>query len=332
MSATRKPASQDKKSVEQKKSIQVFKTAVPLLITTALLALVYLFVLTPAKPINVLKSALTNTFDAEKQKSLRYDGSFGDENNDLQAEFNGQKGANGDKSFALKITHKETSSASFGSGNVSETSYIRVEGVDKIPVILAAIPGAKPLDPEIQNALSSVDGKWISLSVEEQTVLSSSLPCSKEVEQLFGDYTLNEQEEFPFDIVAGPYSDGDGSVSETYEVELRVGRKVTDTEQSITGALNCLDSLRGDDYRLREVNQSDIDAFRLKISVDPLSNTIKRISYKQSGIFFQIFLRDFNKDISVAAPTAPISLTDALSAIPVETRLRLLQNAIPVDL
>lgn len=327
MSAKRKPASQKNKTVEQKKSVQAFKTAVPLLITTILLAVVYVFVLTPVKPINVLKGAFSNTFDAEKQKSLRFDGSFGDEDNDLEAEFNGQKGANGDRSLALKITHKDESSVSFGYGTVSDASFVKVEGVDKIPVILAAMPGAKPLNPDTLTALTSVDSKWISLSSSEQSILTSSVSCAEEIENLFSDQQPAEQEEFPFEIVAGPYSDADGSVSETYEVKLKEGRKVTGMERSVTNALNCLDGLRGDDYRLREVNDKDINAFRLKLSVDPLSNTIRRITYKQFGSYFQIFLRDFNKDISVAAPTVSVPFNDALNAIPIETRLKLLQDA-----
>lgn len=325
MKSTRKPLSK-KKIKQNKKSAQVFKTALPLAITTVLLGLIYVLVLIPVKPENILKSAFYNTFDTTKQKSGRFDGTIGSEENDIQVEFNGQKSNNGDVSSSVKLSQHD-SKISLEGTRVANDTYVKITGVEYIPTVLKSIPGAKPLDSNFNTILSMANGRWVKVSSSESQIATKNMTCGQEIGNLFAKKPAkSEKDDFPFELSGGPYKADDGTTSQTFEVKLKPTREITVAEQNITQLIECVDTLRSDDYRLRQVHSSDIDGIRLRITVDPLSNTITYISYKQFGNYFQLFLRDLNKDVSVTAPDNTISITEIIKALPPETQLELLSG------
>ena len=101
---------QSAKERERLKKFKAIKTAVPLVLTLLLLVVVYIFILVPDSPGVVLSRGLYNSFDQTKQKSWRYDGSFGDKDSGFAAEYSGQKASNGDDEFFIKFSVKEGNS------------------------------------------------------------------------------------------------------------------------------------------------------------------------------------------------------------------------------
>lgn len=324
MPKTKRSPKIKKQSAEESKTNKALKTALPLVVTMLLLIVLYVLVLVPKKPENELKKAFFNTFDSTKQKSGRYDGTIGIEEGGIKIEFNGQKASNGDTSSSYKLTQKDNT-ITLENANVSNDSYIKFDGVGNIPTLIESIPGAKSLEPSAVVILDAVNGKWVSLNNKEKQVVSGETKCVAELENLSFDTSNGDVENnFPFEITAGPFIADDGSVTQSYEVKLRKDRNVSSSEAKLTALVDCVDSLRGDDYRLRRVGESDMDAIRLSLTVDPLSNTINHIIYKSFGNYFQLFLRDFNKDITVSAPENSVSMTEIISGLPTETKLQLL--------
>jgi hypothetical protein len=315
---------QSAKERERTKKLNVFKTAVPLVLTVLLLGVVYVLVLLPDSPEVVLKRALYNSLDQTKQKSWRYDGSFGDKDNGFSAEYSGQKSNTGDTEFFIKLAVKDQT-ASYHIIQKGTDRYYLVSGTTNIPTILAAIPGAQPPDQATSDILNSANNSWIKVSESDTKLIRNIMPCSANSISLptTDQLTSLTGTNLPLQITGGPYAASDGTQTRIFEVGLKKGRTTTAYETGITNLVNCLDGLRTNDYRLRKVSSQDIDAFRVNITVDPLSNMITHVIYGAFSQYFQLSLRDFNKDVTVSAPESSISLSDFILKLDDQTRAEL---------
>jgi hypothetical protein len=309
------------KERERRNKVKVFKTAVPLVVTLLLLGLVYVFVLVPVRPSVVLSNALYNSLDQTKQKSWRYDGSFGDKDSGFAAEYSGQKSSNGDNEFFIKFSAKGNST-SYHVLRKGTDSYYLVSGVEGLSEVLKTIPGAKSPDVQTTNILSHMTNVWIKVSGADKLKAEKLLPCSGESLSLPAGNELKELtgKSIPITITGGPYSTSDGSQSRVYEVGVKNIPNTTAYESKILSSISCIDSLRTDDFRLRKVNTKDIDILRFNITVDPLSNTLTKINYAAFSQYFQVKLRDYNKDVTITAPDNSVKLGDFLSGLDEQTK------------
>jgi len=298
------------------KKLNVFKTAVPLVLTVLLLAVVYVLVLLPDKPELVLKRSLYNSLDQSKQKSWRYDGSFGDKDNGFSAEYSGQKAQNGDNEFFLKLMAKDLST-SYHITRKGNDSYYLVSGATNLSTILSTIPGAKLPDQTMTAVLASINDTWIKVPNTSDELVQKLVPCSATPLLLPNASQLTDvtDAKLPLQITGGPYSANNGTQSRVFEVGLKKGRAVTDYEVGIGNFISCLDGLRNNDFRLRKVSSQDVDIFKVSITVDPLSNTVSHVVYKAFGQYFQLNLRDYNKDVTVNAPDTSITLDDTFTGL-----------------
>jgi hypothetical protein len=269
----------------------------------------------------VLSRAVLNSLDQSKQKSWRYDGSFGDKDTKLDGEMTGQKAKNGDSEFYIKLSTKDKST-SYHVIKKGQDYYYLVSGVDSIPGLVAIIPGAKVPDPVTSNILSHLNNTWIKVPASEQQNAEKLVPCSgtslilptvDELKQL-------TSTDMPVEITGGPYSANDGTQSRVFQVGLKQSRHVTHYEGTVSDFISCLDSLRGDDFKLRKVNSQDINSLRFNITVDPLSNTLSKVLVNQFSQYFQLNLRDYNKDISIQQPDSSTTLSDFVNGLDKQTQ------------
>lgn len=315
---------QSAKERERLKKLNVFKTAVPLVLTVLLLAVVYVMVLLPDSPEVVLKRALSNSLNQTKQKSWRYDGSFGDKDSGFAAEYSGQKSNTGDSEFYIKFSAKDQT-ASYHIIQKGTDRYYLVSGASNISTILATIPGAQVPDKATLDILNSANNSWIKVTASDATSIQNLMPCSADPislptkEQLF----RLTGADLPLQITGGPYAATDGTQTRIFEVGLKKGRTTTSYETGVTNFINCLDGLRKSDYRLRKVSSQDIDIFRVNITVDPLSNTISHVVYRAFSQYFQINVRDYNKDVTVNAPDGSLTASDFILKLDDQTRTEL---------
>lgn len=312
---------------ESKRSLAALKTAVPLVLTVLLLGLVYLFVLMPVKPENILKKSIQNTFNRDKQKSMRFDGTFGTEEPNLKGEYSAQYASNDDMSILVSVDYKDQK-VTYQQREISGMSYVKFTGTPVIPKILADIPGAKPLDTSTTEVLAAAEDTWIESDASLTQTAANNLSCIKEI-GAFTDSLQNinfEGDSFPLEITEGPFSTGDGSTDQLFKVKIKDVRTKTAQETAFVETLNCLESLRGDDYRLRQVTNDDVKVLAFEISTDSLNNTIRSIKYKQFGNYFQIFFRDFNKDVSVIKPESAVKVMDLVARLSPESQAALLQK------
>ena len=289
------------------KRTATFRTAIPLLLTLVLLAVIYVFVLLPDSPSNSLKGAILNSFDPEKQTSYRYDGSFGDTNRGIEGEYGGQKASNGDSEFRVRLKNEEIYT-SLETINIGDTSYLRIEGVENLNTILAKITGVKKPSDEATGLLLAIQSKWIELTPATKVALESQTSCINYLPG-FGNTPSAPKltaDNYPFELKSGPSKTKDDSEDRTYEAVLIQDRAASGPEEAITSLVNCLESSFGeDDYRLRDSGKVDEQSMRFVFTVDPLSNTVTRMVVKQVGQYFQLVMRDYNKDVTITAPDSP---------------------------
>jgi hypothetical protein len=295
---------QTKEAAEQKKRTAAFKTAVPLVLTLLLLGAVYLFVLLPESPANALKGAILNSLDSEKQKSFRYDGSFGDTNRGIAGEYAGQKASNGDSEFRVRLKDDEKNT-SIEIKSVEDTNYVRIEGVENLNTTLSKITGVVELNDQTVELLTALQGKWIELSPASERLVQAAVPCMDKLPGFREQSTAPQMnsDNYPFVLTAGPYSNNDDSEDDVYEAKLSPDRTLTAPEDGLTDLANCLESSYGEnDFRLRDSTKSDEQSMNFVFTVDPLSNTVKKVVVKQVGQYFQLVIRDYNKDITISPP------------------------------
>jgi hypothetical protein len=269
---------------------------------------------------------LYNSFDQTKQKSWRYDGSFGDKDSGFAAEYSGQKSNTGDNEFYIKFSVKEGNATSYHTIRKGTDSYYLFSGVDSMDEIIKTIPGAKMPDELTMTILRSINNHWIKVGSDNDKAVQTLVPCSAAQMTLPSQQQLKELtgDKLPLKITGGPYSANDGTQSRVFEVGLKSDWDKGAYQQSVVGYLNCLDSLRGNDFKLRKVNSQDIDAFRLNITIDPLSNTVTQMQYKAFDQYFQVKIRDYNKDVTVNAPNDAVTLSSFIAGLDEPTKAALL--------
>jgi hypothetical protein len=308
--AKRNPAKTRKDTIERNKRFAAFRTAVPLVLTLLLLGLVYVFVLLPDSPSNSLKNAILNSFDADKQKSYRYDGSFGDTNRGYEGEYSGQKANNGNTEFRVRLKN-ESLYTSLETMNIGENSYVRIDGVQNLNAILAKITGVKQPTDMAYSLLQTVQGKWIEVTPTSRSTVQSLVPCMDVLPGFGGRPEAPKMDEsnYPFVLKSGPSKTKDDSEDRTYEATLLTERVATAPEVAITSIVNCLESEFGaEDPRLRDSGKVDEQSMRFTFTVDPLSNTVNRMVVKQVGQYFQLVMRDYNKDVTINKPETTAGL------------------------
>jgi len=324
------PKSQSKKkSTELSKRAAAFRTAVPLVLTLLLLGLVYMFVLFPDSPSNSLKNAILNSFDAEKQKSFRYDGTFGDTNRGYEGEYSGQKAQNGNSEFRVRLKN-ESLYTSLETMNIGKSSYIRVDGVQNLNGILAKITGVKQPTDMTYSLLQTAQSKWIEVTPSSKTVLQTLVPCTDKLPGFGGQVEAPKMDKssYPFVLKGGPSKTKDDSEDRTYEATLATDRVETSQELSITSIVNCLEAEFGkDDPRLRESGKVDEQSMRFTFTVDPLSDTVKRMVVKQVGQYFQLVMRDYNKDVTINKPDTVTNLPQLYLSLSPEQQSFLITGA-----
>jgi hypothetical protein len=315
----RTPYTQSKKkpSAERLKRIAAIKTAIPLLLTLGLLALVYVFVLIPEEPSNVLKRAVINSTDSTKYKSLRYDGTFGDTNRGLEGEYAGQKASSGDAEFRVRLT-KDKQYTSIETTSIGSDTYVRLSGVENAKSIIGGITGVKVPDDTAIGAMSEIQNKWIRLDSQGMTALSQLIPCTDKFPGISQTASRGiTDENYPLVYIAGPILPKDDTEDEIYEAKLSTNQRTQGSfEQELTTMIECLEANYGkDDFRLREATPTDVETAKVTVLVDPLSSTVKRLTIKQVGMYYLLNLRDYNKDIEVVAPEGSVDLGTLYSSL-----------------
>lgn len=310
-----------KKERERLKKLQVIKTVIPLVLTLTLLAVVYVLVLVPDTPMVVLKRALFNSLDTTKQRSWRYDGSFGDKDTGLAAEYSGQKTRSDESEFYIKLSAKDKT-VSYHVIDTLTDSYYLVSGVESLADVLKTIPGSSSPDPETTNILSRINNTWVKVPRAQTNDVERIIPCASAQALLPSPDQLKQLtgSDMPFEITGGPYSAKDGSQDRIFQLAIKRGHSVTDYESSMGTVLSCISALQKQDFTLRPVNQKDIDVLRFDVSVNPLSNTLTHVVFKQFSQYFQLYLRDYNKDVTVTAPENSTTLSELIASSDAQTR------------
>ncbi|MCA9346980.1 hypothetical protein KC930_00155 [Candidatus Saccharibacteria bacterium] len=324
--ATKTSARRTKAEREKAKKFDRFKTAVPLVLTLLLLGLVYFFVLKPDSPATIFKNAVYNSLENAGQKSWRYDGSFGDQDSDIAAEYNGQHAQNGDQDFNLTITSKQKT-FSYSFKRIGSDNYYRVGGIDAIPGIVENIPGLTSPDQATMSLLNSAEGKWLKLSQSQESATKAIVPCT----DIGLDFPNSAQlksltNDMPIYISAGPFVPNDGSQTRIYEVAIKKDHKSSEYETNLISLVNCIGNLRGDDYRLRNINQKDILAMRASITVDIPTTTVRKVVFKQYSQYFQFNIHDYNKDVNISAPDGSTRFSDFINSLDNESKLDLVKK------
>jgi hypothetical protein len=314
---------------QRNKRISRIKAILPLLITFILLASIYIFVLAPDRPDVVLRRVMFKSFDQSVQKSWRYDGSMGDKDQGLAIEFNGQKASNSDNEFFVKLEAKDKT-VSYHVIKKPQYSYYYVSGWSNLQTIIATVPGASMPDSSIMAVLAAADNAWVRVPAAQTAAVESFLPCKGQAPQAPSMSELKSltSDNMPIKIVGGPYVTTDGSQSHIYDVSLDESRKTTLFESGIVDYLNCLDTARKPDYRLRKVTKSEISEIKVSITIDRLSETFTKLVIKQYGQYLQVGMHDYNKDVVVREPADYIESSDLVNRLDDDTKVLLLAKGI----
>ena len=304
--AKRMPAKMKQNIAHRQEKIKKnVRKLLPLLATMTLVLGVYLFGVLPSRPENMMRKFFGRTVESLASKSMRYDGSFGDTDQGWAGDFVGANGSNGDKSiqFRLKTGDKNADQnlVKTSSVTVSKTRsglWYKIDGAKNINEILAKIPGYGPVPDAVLAELGPNDGLWRSMRPGE-----SAPVCVGSIADMLSTSDGNIGPlDYPIRLVGGPYIVDDTSELRLYDISLEPAHKSSPTEVVLTKFLSCISTLQGDDYRLRTVTKSEVAGMKFKVTVDPLSGMITKVVWKQMSQYFQMTLRDFNKDIAVAPP------------------------------
>ncbi len=309
---------------EANKRLQALKTALPLVVTLLLLGVVYLMVLLPDSPEMQLKSAILNSVDSDKQKSFRYDGTYVDTNRTVDLEFSGQVSSSDSEVFRSKYKYQDKS-FSLEAIRYQSDSYYRIEGVNNYDQTVGRITGANKLTDQQYGVLTAIQSKWIRVPIEQASMFSSALACVDNL-PINWDSKLVElsPENYPFSLTAGPYDDGDNKV---YEAKIVHDKFLTGPEANIINLTNCLENqYASDDSRLRGSSKADLSSLRFNFTVDPLSNTVKKMIVKQVGQKMEFNIHDYNKDVSLSAPEGSITVSELIQTLPPDQQTLLLSS------
>jgi hypothetical protein len=315
----RTPYNPKKKQTEDAKTLRSIKTALPLVITLVLFAVLYVLVLKPDIPANKIKSSVIHSAELIETGSYRYDGSFGDDNRGIAAEYTGQKARSGDSEFRLRLKNDDDQFTSFETLHIGQNSYLRVSGVQNLATILGGITGAKVPDAPTLAVLSSAQDKWIEVN---QSVLAS-IPCADYLPELEPILAGTNEDNYPYTLVNGPYRPKDDSEDKLYDMKFNESAPLLPGKFVDLGGCVEKNYAVQDDYRLRESGKVDQDSTAIVMKADPLSNTVKYISMKSVGQYFVMNIRDYGKDVSLSAPSNAISVGDFFNQLPQDQRERI---------
>ena len=317
-----------------RKKLAAVKTAVPLLLTMILLGVVYVFVLFPESPAALLKRSVLNSLDSDKQQSYRYDGTFGDTNRGIRGEYAGQKSSTGYTQFEIKLRN-DTLSTGIETINLQDKSYVRIDGMENLNTILAGITGVKEPSSDVTSLLMSLQGKWIELNPEARNLMLGGVSCLNQLPGIGQGAVVNPMtdENYPIEIVLGPYTNKDDTVDKVYDIKLKDNAEASGPPLEFANLVNCLEAEYGeDDFRLRDSTQADVLSAKTTITIDPISNTVRKLVVKQVGQYFQLLMRDYNKDVSISAPEGAQTLVQVYMSLTPEQQATLLSNSSAVDL
>lgn len=288
---------------------------------------VYFFVVRPSQPEYVLQKAFSATFDRTKNTSGRYSGTYGVKDEKVAVEFSGQ--LKGEDSSMLTSIDFDGAKSTVELIKSTDT-YVKFTGTESINQYIQTLSnGARSISEPIKTLMTAQENKWIRVSDNELSVLSDALGCTVSNDSSSLQKTFDElQKDLPFRVAGGAYrDDGDGTIT-------RITVALKDPEQfkksafysMLESAGSCLSKLRESDYKTRQVNSQDLAAWRADIYIDQSTSTVTRILIKQFDMYFQVFLKDFNKDIVISAPKDTVSLQNIAETLPIEDRLKLLQG------
>lgn len=301
---TRLSATEKKKFIQRQKKLAAIKTAVPLVLTLLLFVVLYILVLRPEEPQNILKRAIINSSDSSKYKSVRYNGSFGDTDRGLRAEYSGQVSSNGDKEFRFRLNQDEVSST-VEVLEVGSKKFIKLSGTENLKSITSKITGAKVPDDELVAVLGEVQNTWIIIDDTSLSLVSDKLACINELPVISENKTIKlDDTSYPFIYKSGPVSPKDDSGDQIYEVDINPQASTGGLADPVLGFVSCMElNYASDDFRLREVGQADVNSAKITVQINPISSTVTNMTYKQVGAYFKINFKDYNKDISLTEPS-----------------------------
>ena len=131
-------------------------------------------------------------------------------------------------------------------------------------------------------------------------------------------------ENYPFTLTAGPYDDGDNKV---YDGTIVHDKFLTGPEANVINLTNCLENnYASDDFRLRGSSKADLSSLRFNFTVDPLSNTVKKMIVKQVGQKLEFNIYDYNKDVSVTRPEGSVTVSELIQTLPADQQTLLLST------
>jgi hypothetical protein len=264
--------------------------------------LVYVLVIRPSSPDYVFKAAVESTFNTDKNKSGRFDGTYSETNSGLAVEFSGS--SSGDQSLAKTRISVDGQKVDFETYN---NSIVRFSGAGQYKYVLGKLSD-KPVvvDPNIESIVAELDSKWLDISAGNLgKVARDSLCVNDTLSSAFSSEQITEiLKNKPYEIVSGPYSDTGDAGSSVFEIKIRDAESISGLPfvRSFLGQSECISNVRASDYKTRTVGTKDIEMAVVKVHINTSNNTITRITAKQVGVFFTFNIRDLGKDVVVARP------------------------------
>lgn len=310
-------------TAKQKQNLAVIKTSIPLVITVLLLGLVYVFVLRPEEPARVVKRAIINSSDSSKYTSYRYSGTFGDDNRDVKGDYSGQVASSGNRELRIRLKN-DKESTSLELKNVEGATYARLTDVSSLPSLLDSVAGAPRPSSALLTLLGEVQDSWV--RIDESSI--ASMKCTAELQtSLERTGGVITDANYPYEYVSGPTLPGDDTEDEIYQLKLKSATLTLPSGPELF--LACLDREYGvQDDRLRSSGSADIASTRVTVRVDPLSDTVLQITYKQVGMYQSLSFSDYNKDVTVLPPDSFVTIADLLPRLSEGSRDYLAQQLI----
>jgi hypothetical protein len=282
-----------------KKRARAMQTMLPLVMVAAIFGLLFAFFILPNRPEAVLQRAVNKSVTALSGGSVRYAGTFGNKDEGWSGEFAGQNsGSSRDLQVTFMADDKRYTKVSLVDNDAKQ--YYKVDSAEAINNVVAKVPGFTQIDPGVLAQLAVENGKWHNISGISKDLASSCIGTLSEL--ISASPSLPTAKEYPFDLAGGPYGGYGDSQDQVFDVTLKPSRSVSTPEKRINAIISCLEQLRVDDNRLKTITKTEADATKIRITVDPLAGTVKKVVYKYVGLYFQINFRDYGKDIVISTP------------------------------
>ncbi len=312
------------KKLSQSKYAPIFA---PSAVFVVLAAAVYFLAIVPSQPDALLKKALINSFEPGKNNSMRYSGSAGMRDENIKMEFSGQiSGKN--NSMVINSSYGDADS-SLETVTNNGTNYVKLTGTQNLNNYVISLSGnTRSIDASLNAALVASEGKWVNVSDTETKVVADFAGCSNVTNS--PGVSREEFDAFiakkPLKITAGPFTDdGDSNIMRlTVGFDDPVHVMDEPVMSGIVGLMSCLSKAREGDYKTRNTNSQDYASLRADIYIDRSTLIINKIVMHQFDSYFQLLLKDYNKDVAIQTPTESVSLRDFLLGLPEDTRSALI--------